>query len=52
MGVDVGLFSRSLVEENPNLYHVTESAFGPSIANRFSESNPKEALASMRISSS
>ncbi|CAG8446539.1 1713_t:CDS:10 [Diversispora eburnea] len=45
MGVDVELFSRSLVEENPKLYQVTESEFGPSIAKEFSEINPKEALA-------
>ncbi|RHZ87071.1 hypothetical protein Glove_40g65 [Diversispora epigaea] len=44
MGVDVELFSRSLVEENPKLYQVTESEFGPSIAKEFSEFNPKEAL--------
>lgn len=45
MGVNVESFSRSLVEENPKIYQLTEPTADPSIAEHYFKSNPRQSLA-------
>ncbi|RHZ87726.1 hypothetical protein Glove_31g32 [Diversispora epigaea] len=45
MGINVESFTKSLIEDNPRIYHLTEPEVDPSIAEQYFKSNPRLALA-------